>query len=330
MLDSAETPAAWIALQERGGPLNGISTIASRETLPEGPILQALDARGRRHYLLPLPSESKLNDNASAGVKLLGFQLEGKPFLDIRCDIPRLNGVFDDLADDLIAAARQEPEHIPEACKEALDSWRTLLRSVRNSNVAETAVVGVLAELMIVVEIVSRGGPNRIDVWTGAEHRRHDIRNGNAALEVKCSKANTSRRIQIHGLTQLEPPENGSLHLVFVRLEAVTGGEISVPRLVSRLRDLGVAPQTVLETLDSRGIAPGTADHLEFSHRETMVYEVGEGFPALTTSNFPMSEIPPGLDSVKYEIDLDRVTTEPLDDTAMDQLLQRLASHESA
>lgn len=306
----------WLALEERGLGDEGFSTLDLEASLPVGAILQAVDSAGGRHILFPLQERPTLEDRSSAGVKILPLELAAGAavghYLDLRCDLPRLAELFDDVACDLIASALERPNQPAEACVAALDRWRALLRTVKPDAPSKSHIVGVLAELVFVIEVVRLDPQRRTDFWVGQEHQRHDLRRGSVALEVKGTSAAMGRVVSIHGLRQLEPPEDGKLYLGFVRLEQVPGGPVTIATLIDTLRELGVPAHQIHAGLDERGLPPGVPMDASFELSDRAVYAVGSEFPALTPALFPGAAVPPGLGDVRYSLDLDAARQDAL------------------
>ena len=329
-MNVSEIRAGWVALEEQDRKSEGFATLELETSLPAGPVLQAIDAQGRRHFLLPCKAPPAVEDTGSAGVKILSLQLTAGTrvgqFVDLRCDLDRLAELFDDVAVDLVAAAGARPDQPAEACIAALEHWRALLRTVRPAAASRAHLVGLIAELILVAEVVSRDPARRIDFWVGREGQRHDLRRADTAVEVKGTVAATGRSVSIHGLRQLEPPSGGSLYLGFVRLEQVAGGTLTIDVLVDRLRALGLPSHAVYSGLDERGLPPGTADERAFELIEWKLYPVGPDFPSVVPALFPSGEAPSGLEEVRYTVDLDGAACSALTDAEQERVLQDLAT----
>ena len=91
----------------------------------------------------------------------------------------------------------------------------------------------------MLLDVVRTRPPHRVECWVGPTGGRHDFRRGAIAVEVKTTRAHTSRQVTIHGEDQLDAPDGGALHLHFVRLEEVPSGGASVTSLVDDLLTVG-------------------------------------------------------------------------------------------
>src|SRR5690606_15396904 len=67
--------------------------------------------------------------------------------------------------------------------------------------------------------------------WRGPAGDRHDFRNSDLSIEVKCSLRRGATLITINGLHQLEAPSGGTLFLQHFELENVPGGMLTVNSL---------------------------------------------------------------------------------------------------
>ena len=182
MIDRSRLEQGWVGLADADPDVHGFATLPTTEKIDGRPVLQALDRKGRRHILVPAPGTQVPEDRTSAGVKVLPLKLESKgkteAFGAIRCELPRLATLFDDVVVDLVSAAVDAPADPIGACISALDEWRALLRSVRPKSVSIAQLVGLLAELLFVREVVAEDPARRLDFWVGKEGQRHDLRRG--------------------------------------------------------------------------------------------------------------------------------------------------------
>jgi len=323
----------WNVLHSGAGEPTQFATLPLSDSVEAGPLLQAIDGDGVRQILIPVQADFP-EDSLSAGVTIKRVEVPseagGKIYAAVRCELPRLSDLFDDVVLDMIHAAVNHPDEPVHACITVLDEWRALLRPVRIKPPSATAVGALVAELYYVAEVVSRDDARRLDFWTGREGQRHDLRRGSTALEVKATLSREGRRCAIHGLEQLDPPEGGALYLAWVRLEQVPDGPLSIQALIDRLRNLGVPAQQVYAGLDERGLPPGSAaPELAFELRETRVIQVTDSFPRLSRTSI-RNDVPlNGITNVRYDVDLDAVGVTPLGDSEVDSLLHELAGTSS-
>lgn len=145
-------------------------------------------------------------------------------------------------------------------------------------------------------------------------------------MEVKSSATVSERRLlQVHGLDQLEPPEDGELFVAWHRLQPDPRGR-TLDELVARARDLCDDEAAFLSKLARLGYrwSDQDQDGPRLSPVESRWYPVDDGFPKLTTTSIPGAEVPAGVLDVRYTVDLAGVRTDRLDDEAVNDLLARM------
>ncbi|MBU9863663.1 PD-(D/E)XK motif protein, partial [Rahnella aceris] len=97
---------------------------------------------------------------------------------------------------------------------------------------------GLIGELEI-LRVLSTYNKNALNSWIGPFSQRYDFRQNLHALEVKASGHPGTTKVSIHGIEQLEPPNNGTLHLIHIRFERLSGSGLSVGGLFDAILRLG-------------------------------------------------------------------------------------------
>jgi hypothetical protein len=174
--------------------------------------------------------------------------------------------------------------------------------------VGREKLAATIGELLVLLDIVRTDPGRRVDCWLGPLGGRHDFRRGSIAIEVKTTRAHTSREVTIHGEDQLDEPENGSLHLHFVRLEHVPSGGASLVSIVDDLLCTGVAADSLFEALAASGVPvselAATAD-IPFEVRERLTIPVDQTTPRIVPASFLGGSSPLGITDLSYTINLD-------------------------
>lgn len=318
----------WMALSEKPteeGHL--VSTVPMNETVLGAAVLLGRDLDGGRHLLVPAPSEAVVSDDSSEAVRVqpleLGSGANRDTYVDVVCEEESLFDVFDDL---IVVLMRElsETEDPGAVCAEVIVRWREMLRPGRQEPLSASQAAGLLAELLTAIRIVELDPQRRIDVWQGPTGARHDFRRGQDAVEVKATLSSSTTSASIHGLEQLERPANGSLHLVWLRLEQVVDGSLCVEREIQELRKLVASTEDMYKLLGEAGWAPGTeSEKLKFELLETRMFEVTNDFPRLTPSSLTNTRHVADIEDVRYRVRLDGVP--PVDDVAAEAVMSKLA-----
>jgi hypothetical protein len=322
----------WRSLEESGPALGDLRVIETAVAVETGPVLIGLDGNGWRHLLVPLTeTDRKQEDRASRGVQIVDRTLyDGanlRRFGDVQCLRPELDELFEVVANEMLVAIASRPAEPVRACLQTLERWRDLLRPATSRLLGPNQLVGLLAELVFVRDVVERNPQGGLDFWTGPEGARHDLRHDLTSMEVKGTINREGRVVEIHGIEQLQPPAGGSLVLGVVRFERSPRG-LSVEGLRREIVGLGASEHELLEKLQLLGYLPADEeayDHLHFEQRERRMYAVEDGFPSLTAKDMVDGRLPPGVLRVAYSIDLTNEPPEPLDDRAEAGVIAALA-----
>jgi len=307
---------AWIVLSEADDPSPGALTTRPLVETGPGELLLGRDAAGVPCLLVPVVAPGP---EESVGVitvrnRELATAEGARIFTVISCLDPSLRDVFDHLLVNVVAALETAPEMHPGAVAiRVLADWRQLFRGgVQTLGPSELAAL--LAELLVVEEVVARDRVRSLAVWRGPSEARHDLRRGDHAIEVKSTLSHTGRRITVHGIDQLEAPTGGSLTLAWHRFEEVPDGPLSVFTVADRLIANGVSAVELHSRLEGAGSPPSTRDihdAVRFKLRERRFFPVDRGFPRLIAETFP-SGVPEGVDDIIYKVTL------PEDEVALD------------
>jgi len=170
-------------------------------------------------------------------------------------------------------------------------------------------LIGIFGELWFLRELVKHE-PIVVHCWTGPKGYHYDLFIGKFAIEVKTTQSRHDLFIEIHGNQQLEPPENGQLYMVVVRVEQTTSSGESIPELVDAIVSLGGDHQTLLSLLaqiDPSLLAFDSYRDTRFSVLESRIYEVNAEFPRLTSESFVDNVLPAGVIILDYQIDLSTI-----------------------
>ena len=185
-----------------------------------------------------------------------------------------------------------------------LASWRKALR-LENRSVDRQAVIGLFAELTVLLRMAEQDPDAALHAWRGPEGHRHDFSRTNA-LEVK-GYTNEASTVTIHGLRQLDPPPSGDLHLLAMRLEESTAGR-TLADLIEELDGRGISVDMLEQRCDSQ--EPLFSDsEIRLHILSGRVFHVGSDFPGLRESRLSPQALK-GVDRVAYTLHLDACPNE--------------------
>lgn len=324
----------WLALElAQSAGLADLRVVETSVRLPAGMVMLGLDVSGHRHLLVPLTAEATVQEDLSSqGVHIELRELLDRGrlrrFGDVHCLVPHLNELFGTVADEMLAAIAESPEDPVRACSRVLDRWRELLRPGSQRLLGAQQLAGLLAELLVLHDVLQHDPARRLDLWVGPDGGRHDFRRGDLALEVKATLAREGLLIEVHGAEQLEAPPGGRLWLAVARLESVPGGGLTVPDAVRDLITLGVHEHDLIARLAQAGYLREHEDSyatVRFEIRDRLLYAIQPGFPRIVPDSFADGSIPTGVMRLTYVVDLTNRPPVPLDEETAARVYAGLA-----
>ena len=208
----------------------------------------------RPHLLLASGDDQPAlsSDIAALEVRSRVLTIAGAPraFLDIGCLVQSVAEVFDHFIVAVIDRLEAGAERPAIAVGEVLDQWRHFLVAASGPP-GRDKLASVFGELLVVLDVVRVTGAG-IGAWVGPSGSRHDLRHASTAVEVKTTRSHTARVVTVHGEDQLLEPDDGTLYLHLVRLEAVPDGGRSVSNLVDEILAAGAPAQELFHALATR------------------------------------------------------------------------------
>ncbi|MFF5971753.1 PD-(D/E)XK motif protein [Streptomyces sp. NPDC012769] len=291
----------------------------------------AVDHDGYRHVLVPISAQRRVRPGLDGPV----LQLRRRPledeetyqhYADLACLRSDLNDLFTELCVDVLSAAESIPENPLKALHHVLDRWKELFRA-HGAPLTREQLAGLFGELTVLCRLLEQD-PSAHRLWLGPDGHRHDFSSGPKALEVKAGTT-AGRRPRIHGLDQLDHPDDGSLNLVWFRLQATPAATLgtSVVELVARALRLCDDEGTLLELLATAGYRLGDADRyrdVRFLVDEERWYAVDAGFPRLTARDLADAGLSVSVQDVDYTIDLSGDLPVPLTDDEVVQVIDAI------
>ena len=270
-----------------------------------GSVLAAVDHMGNRHVLVPLTANQHVRtDHRGAALEVRERPLKNgdiyERYADLGCLRRDLDEVFTGLVSDVLAAVAAAPERPLKALYTVLSRWRDLFRHAP-APLSLDQLAGLFGELVVLHELLA-GKSTAVDFWTGPSGHQHDFAVGSHDIEVKTSTAARDRKVRIHGITQLQPPPQGNLDLVWIRLEPVAERGTSLVELVEAVRRAGDDDAALLCKLAEAGYLAADAGRyhdMRFEVREQRWYEIHDDFPRIDPAAAPAD-----VSDLDYTLDL--------------------------
>ena len=322
----------WELLRAGGHAAGGleIPTIPTDVSAAAGPARLAVGANGEPRLLLPLargetPTSVDAGNALSVSVSSFSYKGTRLRFLDLVCVREDLETVFGEVVDEILARIGRG-DGCADAARSAIKDFRALLTRAHVTDVGIGRVAGLLAELLVLNRLLDRS-PSAWKAWRGPEGDRHDFRVGDTSLEVKASLRSGTSGVTINGLDQLEAPTGGTLHLLHIVLEPVTGGILSLASLAGSAMSKVAEPPRIETLLAAAGCRDACAkewNRHSFRRESEHLYEIRPGFPRLTRTMLKDDFVPHGVHDVTYTIDLSVAQTYLCEATVYRDLETRL------
>ncbi|MGY1722732.1 PD-(D/E)XK motif protein [Blastococcus sp. SYSU DS0533] len=293
-----------------------------------GKIAAAVDHDGTRHLLLPIPIGTPVaTDRRSRSVTIERRELivDGERcwFIDVACQQPALNDLFERLAVEICERVAAEPEDYLVIPGRTLSRWRQLLEAGKEP-LTPGQVVGLFGELWVLREMVAEDPLRRVDHWVGPDNAVHDFRRGRVAVEVKTSTTRNGRIVEIHGADQLAVAASDKLILVYLRVREASEG-INLRKLVTSLEAQGVDPVSLRGRLNAAGV-PLDLNSPSYEVIEERWFTVRDSFPRIIPDSFLGGRVPEGILSLSYRLDLTGPEPVPLEAEARSDILKEMAA----
>jgi len=322
----------WLNLrgQSRGDTRAEVATVAGDADTGFGPVRFALTETAAPRLLVPIASSianvqvrTLSGPSVEVGISRLSLDGAASVYLDISLLEPRLHQLFGELCTEMVSriAAGTSPV---ASVKTTIEDYRALLAQSEDQSVSRNSLIGLLGELVILLEGAKRSS-TAVESWTGPTGQRHDFRGRHGALEVKSTGYKQRTTIRIHGIEQLCPPADAPLWLAHVVLESSQAGNIYLAALYNELVAVGVPPAMLLSRLASLGCSDPLAPEwnaAKFSMEGMSIYSVTDRFPRLMLPSNADGPTPPGISEIEYTVDLSAAAEQMLSVAHHDDVLR--------
>ncbi|WP_255349498.1 PD-(D/E)XK motif protein [Thioalkalivibrio sp. ALJ24] len=296
-----------------------------------GQIRLAVGPNGEARLLVPLARDDSLQSMEAGPALLISVSTlmhkgRASRFMDLMCLSSELETVFGDVVSEILARIAAGA-NVSQATSETIEDFRALLIPHSHRDIERHRVAGLVGELVILNRLLDLS-PSAWRAWQGPAGDRHDFRVRDNSLEVKASLRAGVSVITINGLAQLEPPSDGSLHLLHLVLEPADGSLLSVAALGGQALSKADNPSGLRELL----LSVGCSDILDerwnrhtFRLEGEKLYSVSVDFPRIAPSCFEGGDVPAGVVDATYEIDLGFAESCRRPPTEVDELLREFA-----
>ena len=238
--------------------------------------------------------------------------------------------IFDLLVRDLVDAGEQgatEREGVIRFLAR-LSAWQQLLRRLEQRGLSREGQQGLWGELWVLRDVVApaMGVELAVQGWRGPVGADQDFQVDTTCIEVKTSSANSLDQLSISSEVQLEAPQDVTLLLVGLSLDARPGHGQTLPEIVEEAR-ARASDHGCLQLLDARlqlsGYDNGDSNlyaDIGYTTRSVHAFRVAEGFPRIASS-----DLPDGIAHVRYHVALAACEPFRLDAGSPADLLRGLA-----
>ncbi len=281
-------------------------------------LLCACDSQGQRHLLITLGEHDEaFNDAQSRGLNVVTRELvvhgsNPARYIDLECRDPSGHPVLDLIGTELAEGLRAVNPKPSEVTRRVLARWRRFWGQTPHAILSRDEQVGLFSELWFLDAwlVGAVGVAHAIRRWRGPFGARHDFEWAGKSVEVKASMSGRGRIHRVNGVEQLVPPQDGVLLLFSLRLREEGGATDSLPHQVGKIRERLGSDDELLSQFESALYQAGYSPVHDGEYGKTLLrivderlFAVTDGFPRIVPDTFG-GGIPPGVESVEYEINL--------------------------
>ena len=293
--------------------------LMARQALPEitPRLLCAIDAMAGRHLLVALnDTDAEYMDRKSRGISVTTRDLtihgsSHERYLDIACLDASGHPILDLMGGEIALGLTDQTKQTEDVVRRILEKWRRFWGQLPQPMMSFEEQLGLFAELWFYSQWLSpKYGPEVIMVWRGPWGSRHDFEWTNKSVEVKATINTRGRIHKIHGLSQLENPENGPLYLFSLNLREENGATSNLPNIIEICRDQLKNTAEGLNYFENSLVHIGYSPFFEEEYSknklrvvEANLFQVIDDFPRLTKLDI-LPRMSEGIERVDYEINL--------------------------
>lgn len=224
------------------------------------------------------------------------FSADGEAFLFITLvDAPDMDEFFGVFAASLISKINESSEDINKLIRNYCGQWEILFKEKSISSKA----IGILGELYV-LNLLLKKDFTTINWNEGYNSPQDFYVNNSSFIEVKTTINHSSYVTKIHGIEQLNCPENKKLFLFFVRMSAVQEGEYSIKKLCKSIPSVVISNKAI----DEINALPKELIEKSFDCIEFKIYQVDKFFPKITKKELEDINVLNSVVDLEYELNL--------------------------
>jgi len=283
------------------------------------PVYWGKDAHGHCLVIIDLEGDHQ-NELSKANMNIQGIHLDLRQRQDVQAQtlvitlVSHINlDLFHALCTPLVRSLgnTSDARTALTIALNQLKRWQRFLAGEKPRILSNTEVRGLFAELYFLRLLYKNklSHSDALEAWIGPDGGSQDFVFEDTAWEIKTLTNKEPSTVQITSEKQLESPAD-RLFLTVGRIieSAELPYAMSLNQIAQMVED-DLSSQSVLEEYQVKLETVGYAelphyDHPLFQIYETYTYQISEEFPRIIAS-----ELPTGLENVRYTLDLDSIGT---------------------
>lgn len=218
----------------------------------------------------------------------------------------------EDIVRTLHRIADSRPESTLRVLLDRIRSWQMFMDRGSDGVLSPEGELGLVGEIVVLGQLVDAGmsALSACEGWEGPRDGVHDFRWRCGAIEVKTSSAPPgSFPARIGSIEQLDDTTVQPLFLAAVRVSQAQAG-LTLPQWVQDMRGRLAGQDAACSEFNDRVLQGGYSDAQadryprRFAFHDLRLFPVDATFPRLTRST-----VPAAITEVRYQIDLDTLST---------------------
>ncbi len=256
--------------------------------------------------------ESTLPRIKGIGVSEISSDRADRWMLALELQDPENREIFLRLCNDIVAtagAAQSESQAVTLMLSRTW-RWHHLLKGGNDDRLTEEEQKGLIGELLVLQRhlLPTLSAHRAVTGWTGPMGTPRDFELGKICIEVKARRGSAQPSIAISSAQQLDDTDLDALFLSIVDLASAVMDHPDAMTVTTLAAGLSHFIETLdpaaAELFDTRLLSTGFRWEDDYSdcawlEGTSRMYRVATGFPRIT-----LDSIPPGVDHLRYSIDL--------------------------